>query len=181
MVLNKLVRKAAATVGVSFVLGQIRAAAEGRLGSKWKERYWALAGVKTWTGLAFALAAVVLAATGYQEFALYVGAGAGFLVQAGILDKAWRGEIPEPLRQSAVYRFLAGNAELVTALFGSAAAAVTQYEGPEQKVYFLILAGVAAVAVQFGLLDAAWRARGPLPLWWSKSMRKDWIEEAPIR
>ncbi len=159
-----IVASMATKIGISWALGQVRAAAEGRLGPEWKVRYWWLAGKKTITGVVFAMIAAVLAALGYEhagEVLITLGATA---VTAGLLDKAWRTEIPAWLKESVVYRFLAGHSAWLAPTFSSLFLFVQAGEcgGLDCRVAGTLVAALAAIAVWAGLLDTAWKAAPPI-------------------
>lgn len=161
---NGVVAGVATKIGIAWALGQVRAAAEGRLGPEWKARYWWLAGKKRWTGLAFAAAAVAVAALGYTEASAVLGSVSGVALAAGFLDQAWRTEIPEELRSSALYRFLASHSALLTTAFSSLFVLVQAGEcgGLDCNVASAILVGLAAIAGLLGLVDSAWKSAPPV-------------------
>lgn len=161
---DKLVRKVGLALALKLGIAQVRAAATGQLGPVWKHRYDALQGKKTLVGLGLALAAAVLASLGHQADAALVGAVAGFMLQVGLLDKAWRSYIPEALAESRAYRWLAAHsAGLATAL--TTALAVLEVPGLQAWHYHhaaqLTVVGLGAACAQLGLVDAAWRAQPP--------------------
>lgn len=164
MGMRKVVNGLAYKLGIKYVLNQIRAAAEGRLGPEWKARYWALAGWKTTTGLLLALTSAVLLFLGYQDAAATIATVAGLAIEVGLLDRAWRTALPAWLAQSALYRFLAAHAANLATIFSTTAAAIAAgyCGGMDCHMAMLILGGLAAAAVQLGLLDAAWKAAPPI-------------------
>jgi len=160
MIVDKLVRGVGQKVGVALLLRKVRAAAEGRLGPVWKARYWAMAGKKTWTALALTVTAGVAAYLGHDQVAVGVATLAGLLMQAGLLDKAWRGQLPAELAQSQPYRFLAQHSADLATLSGVAASYFTTC-GHDCDAYAWGLALVTALLAELGLLDAAARAKPP--------------------
>jgi hypothetical protein len=162
--INGAVAKLGARIGIAWALARVRDAAEGRLGPEWKARYWALAGKKTYTGVAFALAAVVPFALGYDQVAEVVAVIAGVAISAGVLDKAWRTARPAWLTENPVYRFLAAHSALLTLAFSTAFALLQAgyCAGIECGTAIPILLGLSAIATWAGLLDAAWKAAPPI-------------------
>lgn len=162
--INGAVAGVATKLGIAWALGQVRAAAEGRLGPEWKARYWALAGKKTVTGVIFAVAAIIAFIFELPTAAEWIGTLAGVAVSAGVLDKAWRTERPLWLTRNPAYVFLAAHSGLLTLLFSSAFALVqTGYcAGIDCAIATPILLTLAAIATWAGLLDAAWKAAPPI-------------------
>lgn len=157
-------------LGIRWALGIVRDMAEGRYGATaeeraaWKARYDWLAGKKRWTGFGLAVACGALVALGHDSWAVWIGLASGLMFQAGILDAAWRTEVPPALRDTALFRFLAQNSAGLTTLFGTAWLALqTSCAGDACLWYKVALAVVAAALAQAGLIDAAWRARPPQP------------------
>jgi hypothetical protein len=165
--MNGLVRKLAAKIGLSFLLGQIRAAAEGRLGKtdaakeRWKTWYWRLVGAKTYTGLALAVACAVSLALGYDQSATVIGTVGAFLVSIGLIDRSWRTDLPAWLSGSATYRFLANNATSLTLLVGALYSMFLTSTEPWAATAQTITLGVGAALVQIGLMDSAWSKPAP--------------------
>ena len=54
--MNSLIRRIIKAVGVRWLTGQVRAAAEGRLGPRWAALYWGLAGQKRYLSFVLGLA-----------------------------------------------------------------------------------------------------------------------------
>ena len=161
--IRKLVGGVAKNIGIKFLLSKIRDAAEGKLGPRAKAIYWWLVGVKTWSGLILAGVSVGLEALGYHEWALGLGVAAGVAIQAGVLDKAWRAEIPAWLMQSTLYRFLADNSAGLTSLLAMAFLASQQEAAadPRYGVLAKVVIVAAALGAQLGLVDVAWRTQPP--------------------
>lgn len=151
-------------VGLDWVLARIRDAAEGRLGQGAKAAYWFLAGAKTWSGFGLAIAAGAFEAIGEHQWAVWVGAAAGVLISAGLVDKAWRADIPAVIAQSGLYRFLAGNSAGLSALLATAFAGLEHMAAtdPHYAVAAKVVLALAALGVQLGLVDAAWRSKPPV-------------------
>lgn len=168
-----LVWKLARPLGIRWVLARIDDAANGRLGPAWREFYWGLAGVKTWTSAVFGIAALALVALGGGQEGLVLGSVAAVGVTAGLLDKAWRApHVPARLASSTVYRLLAQwSPELTAGLV--AALAWTQSPACHELALFGLrlscamqataLLVLACAAGYLGLLDASFAARAPLP------------------
>jgi hypothetical protein len=160
--LNRLFRRLAVKMGLDYFGDQIRAAAEGRLGAEWKARYWAVAGKKTWSGCGLALLAATLVALGYNEAATAVGVAAGLLIQWGLVDKAWRSEVPAFVKDSGVYRFLASHSADVAVILGLIYADLQKAAcGHQCDVASQVVLVVGAAFVQLAILDPAWRAHPP--------------------
>lgn len=162
--LNALVAKIAGPLARKIALTRIRDAAEGRLGPTWKARYWALAGAKRWIGFGLFILAVCLEALGERETALFAGVAATFLVTAGLVDKGWRSDIPDSVRESALYRGVARFSGELAALLATVAYFVSTGDcaGYDCAIVARGLAVVAAVLVQLGLVDAAWKSVPPI-------------------
>lgn|SRR5574341_71503 len=160
MIVDRLAIGIGKKVGIALLLSKIRAAAEGKLGPAWKARYWALAGVKTWSGLGVTVAAGVAQYLGHTDVAMALGSIAGLLVQAGLLDKAWRGQIPAALAESPVYRALAAHPADLATLCGLVAARLAAC-GEPCRWWALGFAGLTAALAELALLDPAARARPP--------------------
>lgn len=160
---NGLVASAASKVGVSFVLGRIRDAAEGRLGPVWQKRYETASAAAPWTGLAFTIATVVLLTLGMNEEAAYVGSAAGILVAAGVLNKAYLTEIPSVLQENRFYKLLVSWAPTTTIVLGAVWAGLEACTDPScarQRMAVLVL---AAVFAKLGFTNAALQAKPPTP------------------
>jgi hypothetical protein len=157
---NRLFGKLATKIGISWLLCQVRAAAEGRLGLVWQERYVWLSGKKTYTGLVAAVASAILLALGYNDAAGAVAIAATIAVQAGVLDKAWRNELPDWLASSRIYRGLAANSVLLATLLAGLYASTTKC-GADCSPWPTVILALGAAMVQLGLLDTAWRSTPP--------------------
>jgi len=178
---EKGLRKIAFSLGFKWAADRIRAAAEGRLGPKWKAVYWNLAGAKRWIAAFLGLVAVVSAALGHIEVGAYVGGAAAFLLGVGLLDAGWRDIHPgELFRENPVYKFLAAKSATITVLLATAAAFVDQgyCYGYDCKLLMQILVGLGAALAYLGCADAAWRARPPLVI---PARRDDGIPPPPLR
>jgi hypothetical protein len=170
--LTKLAKKALGPIVRAVLTSKVRAAAEGKLGDtptkrdRWKRAYWWAVGKKTGTGILLLVATVVLAAfPDTRAAAAYVGGPlATLLVAWGLLDKAWRNYRPAWL-SSPLARFAAAHPAEVGAAFTAAFTwQQTQCVGAWCPWIGLALVGLAAVAVLFGFLDAAWKAPAPREL-----------------
>lgn len=163
---NFIAKKVGRAVGVKLALSWVRASAEGRNGPKAKAVYWWLAGRKRYLGLAAALAAVTVAALGHPNWAVAVGSGAVLLVEAGLLDKAWRNDLPPAVTTAGWYRLLAQHSGDLAALLATGFYAVTHGSCIEWhfltcQVEAAALIGTAAGLVHLGLVDSAWKSRPP--------------------
>jgi len=160
MIVDRLAGSLGRKVGIAIALRKLRAAAEGRLGPTWKARYWWLVGKKTWMALALSIAAGVAVWLGYSEVGIGIGTAAGLLGQAGLLDKAWRGQLPTTLAESVAYRYLAQHSADLATLSGVVTAHFATC-GQACDTYALAWAGVTAVLAELALLDPAARAKPP--------------------
>jgi hypothetical protein len=163
---NKLIRKLLMKLGGSFATRWIREVAEGYR-HHWLGRvYWWLAGKKRWISLALGLTAGALVQIGEPKAAAMVGTVAAVLFLLGFVDKSWRTvEIPPALRESWWWKLLAHNSPTLAIAF---AAGRQWLAGPSCSVAAQVctwgsyaVAFLAAVAVQAGLMDAAWRSKAP--------------------
>lgn len=184
--LTRLAIKMAKPLGIKAALGWIRKVAEGEKGQRLKNAYWWLVGKKTAAGLVLASVSAalgILSAYGMVDIptsavATLASVG-GFLVEAGILDKGWRGYRPEALTQSALYRFLAQHPAEVASAFGAAFAwqANDCTFGGWCAAILVVLGLLAGAAMQLGLLDAAWKAPAPVRERYYRSRGVAWPPE----
>jgi len=165
--MNGLIRRVLKAVGVKWLTSQVRAAAEGKLGPRWKALYWGLAGKKRWISAAFGIFSGALSLAGYQHVAEACAGIAVVGVALGFVDANWRTEQwgADWLKDSAVWRVLAYNAPVLTAgilaalgwLQGSTCTLGVDWCG-----YGSIAVTVLGCAlVQVGIVDAAWMAPPP--------------------
>lgn len=163
--LTKLAGKVGKALGLKLAVNWINGAAEGKKGPEAKAAYWSLVGYKTWTGFGLAIVAAAAVAFGLPDaVSITVGTAAGLLIEAGLLDKAWRGYRPAALTNSAFYRLAAEHPAEIAAAF--TAAVVWERGGGCTygawcKALFIGTAALASAAIQLGLLDGAWRAPAP--------------------
>jgi hypothetical protein len=167
--LTKLVKATGGALVRRFLTSKVRAAAEGKLGNTPDDRakarawYWWLVGKKTGTGLALLVLTAILAA--FPETSTYgayiVGPGALLLIEWGVLDKAWRDYRPTWLSSPWARILATHTAEVGTAFAGAFTWQQSQCSGAWCPYLGGLLIALAAVAVQFGFLDAAWRAPAP--------------------
>ncbi len=164
--LSGLLWKLGKPLGLHAAAKFVRDVAEAKPGTdpRLTRLYWALAGKKLWIGLVLKLTSAVLFGLGEVNAAIAVVSLGAFCLTAGVVDRAWRTEIPESVVNSAVYRFLANfKAEITTALAG---ATVYFYSadctGPDCAMWAKIMVGLTVLAFEFGLVDAA--AKSPVPL-----------------
>jgi hypothetical protein len=171
-VTNPLTKLAKLTGGALLrrvLTSKLRAAAEGKLGDtpdareKNRARYWGLVGKKTGTGVALlALTAVLAAFPETNNWAPYLaGPLALLLVEWGLLDKAWRAYRPSWLNSPWARILATHTAEVGAALTGAFTWQQTTCNGAWCPYLGGALIVLAALAVQFGFLDAAWRAPAP--------------------
>jgi hypothetical protein len=158
---NGAIAKAAAKVGVSWVLAQVRAAARGDYGPEWKARYQTASDLAPWTGFGFAIFTVGLAAGGQTEAALWVGSVTGVLIAAGVVNAAYLTEMPVGLKNSAFYKQLVSWAPITTIVLTTLWAGLEACTDPKCAKERTIVLILAAVAAKFGLVDAAWQAKPP--------------------
>lgn len=163
--MNSLIRKLVKAVGVKWLTGQVRAAAEGKLGPQAKAVYWWLAGrkreISTWAGVAAGAAFMV----GYPGIAGGIGAVAAVGLSLGFIDANWRDDSEyDWLKDSAVWKAVANNAPLLTA---GATAGLAWLQGTTCTLgdwcarASIGLVVAMAVLVQVGAVDAAWNAPAP--------------------
>lgn len=163
--MNKLLRSLIKKVGMAWVTGKVRDAAEGKLGPKWKAVYWATVGKKRVVGVVFAIVAGAAEALGYREVAVGLVGLAGVAVSLGIIDSNWRSEQEAHwLKDHALWKLAANNAPMVTSGLLAALAwlsgdTCTYGEWCARGVVGVTVLG--AVLVQVGLIDAAWKAPAP--------------------
>lgn len=163
--MNGLIRKLIKSLGMKWLTGQVRAAAEGKLGPKWEAVYWGLAGRKRWISLAVGILAGATALAGYTHVAGAIAAVATAGFSLGFVDANWRTEAEADwLKDSRLWKLLATNAPTITAglvlvlgwLQGSTCTL------GEWCRYGSILVTVAGMGlVQVGVVDAAWNASPP--------------------
>jgi hypothetical protein len=163
--MNGLIRKLVRVVGVRWLTGQIRAAAEGKLGPKWQGLYWWLAGRKRTISTFIAVAAAVVGGMGYVTAAEILAATAVVGMSLGFVDSNWRSEeYDDWLKDSAIWKLLANNSPMITTL---ALAGLGWLQGTtctlgEWCSYLSIALTITmAVFVQIGIVDAAWNAPAP--------------------
>lgn len=161
MILEKTFSKVARKIGLKLLLSKVRDAADGKLGPVWKARYWWLAGKKTWTGVVVAIAAAVAVGLGYSEVAVGIGSIAVLAVEAGVLDKAWRTEIPPELTNSAAFKFLAAHSADLATILGLVAAGLNDCATQACHYGQITLTVVGIGLVQLGLLSASWKSKPP--------------------
>lgn len=166
--MNSLLRSLLKKVGVSWLTGQIRKAAEGKLGPAWSKVYWGLAGNKRVIGVVLAVVAGVAESMGYREVALALIGVGGVLVSLGVIDSNWRSQATsDALKDSTLWKILAHNSPTVTAALVAALAwlqGTTCTLGAWCSRLTLGLGVLIAVFVQLGLVDAAWNAPAPKPV-----------------
>jgi len=108
--MNGLIRKLVRSVGIKWITGQVRGAAEGKLGPKWQAVYWWLAGRKRTISTFIAVAAAVAAGAGYVTAAEILASVAVVGMSLGFVDANWRSdESDDWLKDSAVWKLLANN------------------------------------------------------------------------
>jgi len=163
--MNGLIRKVIKAAGMKWLTSHVRAAAEGKLGPRWKALYWGLAGKKRAISVCLGIAAGALLLAGYVQEGTALGAVAGIGVALGIVDANWRTEAStDLLKDSDFWCFLANNAPVITA---GLLAALAWLQGAtctlgEWCGYGSIAATVLGCAlVQVGIVDAAWNAPPP--------------------
>lgn len=163
--MNGLIRKLLKKVGMSWVTGQIRAAAEGKLGPRWKGAYWWLAGKKRMLSIVLGLAAGVALGMGHGEAAAIMGSIAAVGVSLGFIDANWRDEgDADDFKESWWWQLLANNAPVVvTVLLAAFGWTETSCDAASQHCHEIEMAlgALSAGLVHIGILDAAWRAAPP--------------------
>jgi hypothetical protein len=165
--MNGLIRKLVRTLGVKWLTGQVRAAAEGKLGPKWQGLYWWFAGRKRTISTFLFVAAGAAAMLGYVQFAAGLAVVASIGISLGFVDANWRDDATDDwLKDSRLWKLLAANAPIITA---GAATGLAWLQGSDCSIAewcsrgSIALSVVMAVAVQVGLVDAAWNAPAPEP------------------
>lgn len=171
--MNALLRKLAGKLGIRWVTGQIRAAAEGRLGPRWRRAYEAAAGHKTETGLALGAACAVCVYLGLEMPAFLTGVLSTALVGVGLLDAKWRQSPPAYVFECRWYRFLADHSADIAAAMGAVAAWLSVCSPDAASLLArihltcgqatVVLGCVGALAGWLGLRDAALAAPPPRP------------------
>ena len=163
--MNGLIRKMIKSVGIKWLTGQVRAAAEGKLGTKWRDAYWFLAGQKRLMSLMLCIVAGATALMGYTETASAIGVVAGVGLSLGFVDKNWR-ETAESdwLKDSWVWKLLANNAPVVTTgliVLLAWLQGTTCTLGAWCGYGSIGVSILGASLVQVGIVDAAWNAPAP--------------------
>ncbi len=166
--MNALIRKLIRSVGLRWLTGKIRDAAEGRLGAKWKAAYWFFAGRKRVISFLFGIVAGTAALAGYPEVATITASIAAVGLALGFVDANWRDTSQTDwLKDSWLWRFLAQNSPAITALLAAALPWFKSAEctlGADYCGYGVIaVTVVGAGLVQIGMVDAAWNAWPPAP------------------
>ncbi len=161
----------------ALVLKHIEKAAKGEYGPTPRAIYWKLAGGKRLTAAALLAIAGGTAALGgspelaalvgstpavLQQIVMWVGLAGAFLLSAGLLDAEWRTEAAPPWADAPWWRWLADHASINTLAFGLAwwyveSACVGEWCASAR----VILGLLGAVAMHFGLIDAAVKATPP--------------------
>ena len=164
--MNRLIRKLLKTIGGHWLTSQVRAAAEGRLGPRWAALYWGLAGEKRFLSFILGLAAGAVALAGYSEVAAVIGSIATLGYALGFVDLNWRDTSQTDwLKDSAVWKFLAANSPLLTAVFAAALgwlSGTTCTLGADWCYYGTVAVTLLGLAcAQLGLVDEAWNAPPP--------------------
>lgn len=168
--INDAIRGIGLKLGISYVLGEIRAAAEGKRGETWLHRYTAAAAAAQYTGFVLGIAAIVAEWAGARDIAIGIVSAAGVLVTAGLLNSGWQTPTPKFVTESEPYVWLAHH----SALLASACATVAGLFEVPGVCHYLDASRFPCATVQawFGLvtlllgslklLDASWRAAPPL-------------------
>jgi hypothetical protein len=162
---NSLIRKLLKAVGFKWLTGQIRAAAEGRLGPKWKAAYWKTVGWKRYTSFLLGVLGTVLTGLGYTEAGAMLLTVGTVGVSLGFVDTKWREDsVPDWVEQSKVWRFFADNAPVLAALmfiaywwFSGTACTLGVWCARVE----LVLTAIGYAFVHVGLLDTAWKTEPP--------------------
>lgn len=164
--MNGLIRKLVKAVGVKWLTGQVRAAAEGALGPKWMAAYWWMAGRKRTISTFIAVGAGVAVIAGYPTWAEVLAGVAAVGMSLGFVDANWRDDAEADwLKDSALWRLAAHNAPIITAGLVAATgwlqgSTCSLGEWCARGTIFVTIAG--AVFVQIGIVDAAWKSPAPL-------------------
>lgn len=162
-------------IGGKWLGGQLRAAAEGKLGPLPQRAV--LFGQGHLTEISFLLGCILvpaLLATGNEAAAGWVGVLASAGVSAGLVRKSWKEEVPPEVLTSRGYVFLREHAADVAGVFGACAAAVQACDPSTVALLArlhltcnsasLILVCIAAVWGHLGLSAAARLAPPPVPV-----------------
>jgi len=164
--MNKLIRKIAMKLGVGFVTKWVRGVAEGHRAHFLGRAYWWLAGKKRAVSAILGLVAAALASMGETQAAAIIGTVALIGFALGVVDKSWREvDLPAKLKASWWWKLLANNAPVLAI---AAAASHQWFGGPSCSLEARFctwgayaVAFIAAISVQAGLMDAAWRSKAP--------------------
>jgi hypothetical protein len=163
--MNGLIRKLVRTLGVKWLTGQVRAAAEGKLGPKWQYLYWWFVGRKRAISTFLFVAAGAAAMLGYVQFAAGLAVVASVGISLGFVDANWRDDATDDwLKDSTAWKLVATNAPMVTT---AAVAGLAWLQGDACSLgewcgrASIGLSVAMTVAVQVGLVDAAWNAPAP--------------------
>jgi hypothetical protein len=163
--MNGLIRKLIKSLGMKWLTGQVRAAAEGKLGPRWEAIYWGLAGKKRWISLIVGILAGATALAGYTHVAEAIATAATAGLSLGFVDLNWRSAAQEDwLKDSWLWKLLANNAPVVTAgllLVLGWLQGTTCTLGEWCGYGSILVSIVGASLVQIGVVDAAWNAPAP--------------------
>ncbi len=154
-------------VGLKFLAGWVKDAAEGKHGPRLKAVYWELAGVKSWTGVVVMILGGILLAGGEPAAAVVVASSGAFLVSVGLADKALRQDIPgrfAALRASWIWRLLAQYSGAIASLCVASLVAVRAGTCPGLgcDVWFWLIISFGTICEYIGLFESAWQERPPL-------------------
>ena len=120
-----MLRSLALKLGLRWVAGWIRDAAEGKHGPTFKALYWDLAGSKRYVGFWLAVQFAVLVALGESAAGAWIsGTLAGLFLGVGWIDADWRTEVPAEIKSLRVYQFLIDRSADVSAALAAAALSV---------------------------------------------------------
>lgn len=159
--------KVGRAIGLRLLGDFIRGAAEGKQGDFLAAVYQGLASHKRVIGLLLMVGSIATAGIGEQAAAEALVAAGAFMVSVGLIDAAWRSDVPEWLSASAAWRLLAQHSADVAALMGllyyrlQACGGAFEFAWDNCVLWSRVVLGTAAVLVQFGLMDAAWRTAPP--------------------
>lgn len=158
---NGVVAKVATKVGIAWALSQVRAAAEGKYGPVWQRRYQLASAAAPITGLVLMAITVGLADQGMVDQVREVGTVAAVLLAAGLLNAAYLDTIPDVVKTSRVYQWLAAHAPLTTALMGTAWLALEACGDPRCAHWKVGVAVAGAIAAKLSLVDPLWKTQRP--------------------
>ncbi len=163
--MNGLIRKLIKSIGMKWLTGQVRQAAEGKLGPVWHKVYWNLAGNKRLISFFLGIGAAVALSLGEVQLGVWIGGAAVVGMSLGFVDDDWRTEAQEDwVRDSVAWKLLANNAPMIASGAGAAllwlqstSCTLGAWCGHLETTVMIVMAAFVHIGVQ----DAAWNSAPP--------------------